>query len=310
MSLGKLLKQHRRNLLEIALAVVLGLALGWVWDRIPSLDLRFSDQLVKIIRPLPELQQKFNSKVIGQEVTLHRDEGQVLRGYLTANREFLREVMGPTLADYLTELRRLTPVEQINQLTLAGYALWQAYLGKNFYRQGGDLTDLNDPQDGGYRYQYKYGLDGAGFATMPYELAVYLGLLKPTAAGAEFSAKGFLLHCQRTGYKDSGGRLGSNRYRLDVSDLAGLGREVLRVAQGERVRRKDLARLQPGDIVVMDDHCGIIVEINHNLYYLESGGAVGSRYKHRPVRAEVACKLLTEQNPLSVRRALPDRKDG
>lgn len=307
MSLIGFVKQHQKNLLEILLAAIIGLAIWLWWNSTRSIDLRFSDQLVKVATPTIELHAKFNRGVMGQEVTFNRGEGRVLHGYLTANRDFLKEVMAPTITNYLEQLRRVPVTEQINQLTLAGYTLFQTYFGKSFYRWGGDLLDLDDPQEEGSRHQYRYGLDCSGFVALPYELAVYLGLMKPTAIGAEFSSKGFMLYCQRTGFQDQGGRLGGNRYRLDTIDLAELGREVLTIPQNGRLRRKDLKMLQPGDIVGRKGHFGILVEIHDKLYYLESGGWVVPKFDYNPVRAEVAIKLLATRHPISVRRVLPDR---
>jgi hypothetical protein len=307
MSLLGFLKQHQKNLGEIFLAAVIGLVVWFWWHSTRSIDLRFSDQLVKVSSPSVALRAKFHSNVLGQEVTFNRGAGRILHGYLTSNRDFLREVIAPAIAPYLKQLKQMPPTEQINQLTLAGYTLFQSYFGKDFYRWGGDLLDLDDPQEEGARHQYRYGLDCSGFVALPYELAVYLGLMKPTAPGAEFASKGFLLYCQRTGRKDQGGRLGANRYRLDTIDLADLGREILAIPQNGRLRRQDLKYLQPGDIVGRTGHFGILVEIQHKLYYLESGGWVVPKFGYRPVRAEVAIKLLATRYPISVRRVLPDR---
>jgi len=97
MSLLGFLKQHQKNLGEIFLAAVIGLVVWFWWHSTRSIDLRFSDQLVKVSSPSVALRAKFHSNVLGQEVTFNRGAGRILHGYLTSNRDFLREVIAQPL---------------------------------------------------------------------------------------------------------------------------------------------------------------------------------------------------------------------
>ncbi len=301
------IKANWRNILEISLSVVIAIIIYCVFHHPAQVKLPSSERLVPVPRPKAALLEEFNNQVRAQEVAIQRSDGNVIKGYPTGNRIFLEKIIRPLIIPYVEQLRRLPPEQMINQLTLFGYEVFQAYFGASFYRWGGDIFDLDDPQESGPRHEYKYGLDCSGFAVLPYELAVYFGLLKPTAPGAEFSSKGFLLYCQRTGTVDKGGRLGSNRYRLDTVDLAQLGREVLYLPQGSKPTRRQLRLLQPGDLIGRSGHFGIIVEIYQALYYLESGGDVVKNYHHRPVRADIALQMMAARGPVTVRRALPDR---
>jgi hypothetical protein len=57
-----------------------------------------------------------------------------------------------------------------------------------------------------------------------------------------------------------------------------------------------------------DGHIGIIVEIEGEPYYLESGGSVVQKVGRNPVAAGDAISLFARGGRLTVRRILPDRE--
>jgi len=255
-------------------------------------------------------EHQFNRAIKAKLVSVPIAADSFLTGCRTANRTFYTLVMQPALKPYLPVLAKQTPTGIINTLTIFCYGIYQNYFGPEFYRWGGDLLDLDDPQAEGVRWESSFGLDCSGFVAAPYEIAVDCGLIKPTSGGALFSSKGFKLHCQRTELNDSGGRLGGgNRYRLDTPELAQIGRVVFMLAKNGRPTRKQTKMLQPGDIVGGTGHFGIIVEINKIPYYLESGGRVVPEHDYKPVRADKALASLATKRTIVVRRALPDRKN-
>ena len=65
---------------------------------------------------------------------------------------------------------------------------------------------------------------------------------------------------------------------------------------------------QPGDVVVRRGHCGIIVESNGSLYYLESGGRAVPANCDKMVSAEKGLAVFARRRPVMVRRVLPDYK--
>ncbi|MCX7765769.1 MAG: hypothetical protein N2246_03570 [Candidatus Sumerlaeia bacterium] len=254
-----------------------------------------------------EQRKRFNRYAVGEKVTLQKENGKVVSGYVTSNKEFLEKIMKPLIEPHLEELASRHPVEMINTLTIFAHTMYQIYFGRDSFRWGGDILDLDDPQERGIRYKYRYGLDCSGFASMPYELAVYFGLMKAEDEGAIFSSAGFRIYCEKHQIKDTGGRDGtSNRYRVDTVEMAKLGRLVFELKQGETATVEQLQQLQAGDLVGREGHFGIIVELEGKPYYLESGGWVVPPRGGRPYPADKSLKILTQRGPIMVRRSLPD----
>jgi hypothetical protein len=196
--------------------------------------------------------------------------------------------------------------ELIGDLTLFTHEMYRSWFGPGFYRWGGDMLDLDDPQEEGNRAHSLFGLDCSGFVSAPYEIAVYAGLLEPGDSAALFSSAGFALYARAHGMEDLGGRRRtSNRFRVDTHDLLRLGQEVLRVPKGGSPDKGQLALLRSGDVVGRTGHVGIIVLIEGEPYYLESGGSVLPRNGNYPHRAGPALTIFARGGELTVRRALP-----
>ncbi len=215
-----------------------------------------------------------------------RKDGVLLTGYVTGNRLYLDSVLISLLRPHVQELRLQHPASIINALALFVHEMYRAWFGPGFYRWGGDILDLDDPQEDGSGHTKRFGLDCSGFASSPYELAVLLGLMVPADSAAVFSSAGFAASAGGLGLKDMGGRNGTaNRFRVDTHDFLRLGRVVLTVAGGTAPTDAEVAGLQPGDVVGRTGHVGIIVRINGEACYLESGGSVLPRNGNIPYRA-------------------------
>lgn len=272
-----------------------------------SVDYNSFQRKIKIPKPTAALKKEFNALSKAKLITVKKDNGKVIKGYSTSNREFLKKVIAPAVKPYLSELSKMKQTEMINTLALFEHELYTIYFGKDFYRWGGDILDLDDPQDESIRFECKYGLDCSGFSTSPYELAVYFGLMKPDDDGALFSSKGFELYCKKNNLKDSGGREGTtNNFRLDTKELANLGREIFVVKKGTAPTDAQLKMLQPGDLVGRDGHFGIVVFINNKPYYLESGGYVVPLKGGLPYPAGRSIEIFANDGDVFVRRSLPD----
>ncbi|MCI0514419.1 hypothetical protein L0128_14475 [candidate division KSB1 bacterium] len=276
------------------------------FQRHPGVDYPEFERLIAIPQPTPAQAALFNAQVLAESTQVVKSTGQIVIGFKTQNQSFLHAVMEPILAPYLPQLAQQHPVEIINHLALFGHEIYQRYFGRDFYRWAGDIFDLDDPQAKGIRSHYRYGLDCSGFSALPYELAVYFNLLDSTAESALFSSKGFAHYCREHGFTDRGGRAGtSNNYRLDTAELALLGQEILRLEKNGRPTRQQLQSLQAGDLVGRAGHFGILVQIEGELFYLESGGWVVPKLGGIPVRADAALKIFAKTGPIQVRRVLP-----
>ena len=236
-----------------------------------------------------------------------RKEGLLLTGYVTGNRLFLDSVLMPLLRPHVQGLARQHPAFIINALALFVHEMYRTWFGPGFYRWGGDILDLDDPQESGSGYTKRFGLDCSGFASSPYDLAVLLGLMDPADSAAVFSSAGFAASAGALGLMDMGGRNGTpNGFRVDTHDFLRLGRVVLTVAGGTAPTDAEVAALQPGDVVGRTGHVGIVVRINGEAYYLESGGAVLPKNGNLPCRAGRALEIFAERGAVTVRRSLPD----
>ena len=263
---------------------------------------------IKIPAPTKEEREEFNENVKGDFVTVTKENGKTYSGYVTENKKFLDKVMKPILDPYLEKLAKKHPVEIINTLAIFGHEAYFTYFGKEYFNWGGDLLDLDDPQEKGPRFGYRYGFDCSGFASMPYDLGVYVGLLNAEDEAMVFSSKGFEIYTKKHNIKDKGGRDGTtNRFRVDTADMRSLGREIFRVKKSSYADPADLEKLQAGDIVLLPEgHAGIVVEILGDFYYLEAGGWVCPLHGGLPFRINEALNLFSEKGELVIRRSLPD----
>ncbi|MDP4190775.1 MAG: hypothetical protein Q8858_04415 [Bacteroidota bacterium] len=264
---------------------------------------------IEIPTPTKEQKAKFNADIKSEKVDIKKPGGKVISGYKTANKEFLEEVVRPIVLPHLDELKKMPKEEMINTLALFGHELFQIYFGKDFYRWGGDILDLDDPQSEEFRHDAKYGLDCSGFSTLPYELAVYFGLLDKEDTEATASSKGFEVYCKKNNVEDKGGLDGEgNNFRVDTRELASLGREIIRIDEGGTPTDEQVSKLQAGDLVGRNGHFGIIVEINGELFYLESGGWVVPNTGGNPYHAKEALEIFAKHGIVMVRRVLADKK--
>lgn len=255
----------------------------------------------------PELAAIYNGSASAERVSLRKEDGKTVEGYVSDNRSFFETVMAPAIEKRLDDYRTRPVIEAINDFALFGHETYRNWIGREFYRWGGDLFDLDDPQEEGIRHDLRYGIDCSGFASLPYEIAVHYALLRPQEPGAVFSSKGFEYFCQTQGYQDRGGRGGStNRYRVDSSEMAKLGREVIHIPQGEKASPEQIDKCQAGDLMGRPGHFGIIVEIQGELYYLESGGWVCPQRGYRPWPLAESIEIFAQGGPLTIRRSLED----
>lgn len=247
------------------------------------------------------LKEVYNSNVLADSIPSDKDGN--LTGFKTGNRYILENILKPAIELNRKKLEMLPQNEIINQMTILSFKVFQSLLQKDFYRWGGDLLDLDDPQSEGVRFRYKYGLDCSGFAVSGYELAVESELID--SKGILFSSKGYKEFCYETGFIDGGGINGtSNGFRLDTKELDRLGTEVLRIEKNQEIKLEDVAKLRAGDIVGRNGHFGIIVESGNILYYLESGGWVVPFCDGNPVEVFSALNRFSENGYVSVRRCL------
>jgi hypothetical protein len=260
----------------------------------------------------PSIDQKseFNLDVKGDEKTIIKN-GKKYSGYMTSNKHFFNVAVDPIVRENLDELRKMHHVEAINQLALLSHEVYQNYFGPGFYRWGGDIFDRDDPQEKGPRYDKKYGLDCSGFVNMPYELAVYYGILDSNSVYSAFASSGFKYLCENTDIYDAGGRDKTpNNYRVDTHDIFRLGRLVLTIEKGQAPTDEQMSMLQPGDLVGRKGHVGILVEIEDELYYLESGGRILPNNGYKPFNAKKALELWAVKRPVYVRRCLMDYSEN
>lgn len=273
------------------------------------------NNIVQISAPTEKQRLKFNINSQSEKITIAKENNKTVTGYPTNNKEFFDEIIMPIIKNNLSSLSEKNPVELINSLTLFIYQVYRVYFGVDmksggFYRWGGDIFDLDDPQKEGIRHDKKYGLDCSGFVSAAFETAVYFGLIKSDDDAAVISSQGFQLYCLKNNITDRGGIDGtSNRFRVDSSEMMKLGREIFAVPKNHSPKKEDISKLQPGDIVGRPGHVGIVVDIKGTLYYLESGGWVVPLNKGVPVLIAKAITIFAKGGPVYVRRVLPDYKN-
>jgi hypothetical protein len=276
-----------------------------IW-RSPTIEYGTFHRALEVKTPAADAPGIFLRDASARRDSIRKDDA-LLTGYVTDNRLYLDSVLMPLLRPRVQELAKQHPASIINSLALFVHEMYRTWFGPGFYRWGGDILDLDDPQDSGSGHTKRFGLDCSGFVSSPYEIAVLLGLMVPTDSGAVFSSAGFAASAGALGLRDMGGRNGtSNRFRVDTHDFLRLGRVVFTVARGTAPSDSEVAGLQPGDVVGRTGHVGIIVSIDGEPYYLESGGAVLPRNGNIPYRAGPALEIFAEKGDVTVRRSLPD----
>jgi len=247
--------------------------------------------------------EEFNGNILSEFTSANQENGTEFSGYATKNKIFLEKVITRLVRPHVAKISQMKETEIINYFTLFGFEIYQRYFGKSFYRWGGDILDLDHPQERGTRNKFAFGLDCSGFVTFPYELAVYFGLMKEDET--LFSSKGYRKYCLANEKQDIGGREGtSNNFRLDTRELAELGTEVFKLEKGQAPTNEQIKLLQPGDIVGRSGHFGIIAELNGEPYYFESGGRVVPRNGGIPVNAFDALKIFASTGSINIRRCL------
>lgn len=297
------MKQKSEDYFSIVLIALLTIFFSCSQNKLEQSGLYPLQTVIPIHEPADEQIREFNLDRKSELITVEDDDKKIISGYRTTNKLFLEKVITPLITPHLAELSKKQPVEIINTLTLFGFEIYQKYFGRNFYRWGGDILDLDDPQDRSVRYQYSFGLDCSGLSAMPYELAVYFNLLNPDQL--LFSSKGYEKYCAQNNLKDVGGINGSaNNFRLDTQEMAELGREVFKIEKGDLPTEEQIKLLQPGDIVGRSGHFGIIAEIRGESYYFESGGWVVPKNDGIPVKAFDALRIFASSGAITVRRCL------
>ncbi len=244
----------------------------------------------------------------GTTVTITGNDGRTFSGMVTSNSEFLRSVLKPALLPHRDLISAMHPVDRINALTLFGHEAFRTWFGKDAFAWGGHIHDLDDPQESGPNYENVFGLDCSGFAALPFELAVEIGVMDANDSAAIWTARGFEREARANGIRDRGGRDGSsNRWRVDTADMTSLGRVIFSVPKNGVPQDTDLKLLQAGDLVLMQGHVGITVMIQGAPHYLEHGGWVCPPNGALPVPMAQALTVFARYGQLTIRRSLPDR---
>ena len=269
--------------------------------------------------PIPyhsvERDSLFNYDVKGDFVEgyTQEDMSDTLNGYKTDNQSFFDEVLEPTIAPYLDSLKGLQKYQAVNALTLFIYESYIDFFGNSFYRWGGDITDRDQPQTASSHSTSikRFGMDCSGFGASAYEAAVQLGILDSTDAESAFSWMGFKYICDHNStVSDGGGRSGTtNNFRLEVSDFSKVGELITTINSGSTPTDAQMALMQAGDAVVKSGHMGILVEINEELYFLESGGStVNEEGLYTPYRAKEALADFASYRTTTILRCLPEKE--
>ncbi len=265
----------------------------------------------------PSLQAVFYDGAIGDFVTGYSqpDMTDTLNGYVTDNTAFFEQVLSPAIAPYLDSLKALQKYQAVSALTLLIFESYMDFFSEDyshgFYRWGGDITDRDQPQtakSNSTSYE-RYGMDCSGFGASPFEAAVLLGVLDSTRTESAFSWFGFRHICRTDpNVEDGGGRSGStNNYRMEVSDMEKVGNLITTISAGTRPTDTQMGLMQAGDVVVKRGHMGILVEINDELYFLESGGStVNEGGLYVPYLAQDALEDFAGSRTTTIRRCLPN----
>ncbi len=269
---------------------------------------------ISIPEVTPALEIVFNDTATGDYIAEYTqpDMTDTLDGYITDNAAFYTQVLAPAIAPYLDSLKSLQKYQALNALILFVYESYQDFIGLSFYRWGGDITDRDQPQTLGHtRSDKRYGMDCSGFGASPFEAAVLLGILDSTDTESAFSWFGFRHICRTDpNISDGGGISGStNNFRLEVSDMTKVGELITTISSGARPTDAQMDLMQAGDVVIKSGHMGILVEINEELYFLESGGStVNEEGLYTPYLAKDAIEDFAGSRTTTIRRCLPDKE--
>lgn len=282
----------------------------------PPLRMGF-DEFTRQI-PIPaasdSLRRIFNADTAGTYIPRYTQDDMdfYLDGYITSNFDFYERVLKPILMENRESLLSMEKYKAINYLTLFMHESYQTFFGLSYYRWGGDITDRDQPQvEGHTRSSKRYGLDCSGFAASAYETAVMLGILDSTQTEGRFSWNGFKYLCEHDAeYSDGGGRSGTtNNYRLEVFEMADIGTEIASIPAGQSPTDIQLAAMQAGDLVIKSGHTGILVEINEELYFLESGGStLNENGLYSAYRAKEAIADFAASRTTTIYRCLPNKE--
>ena len=271
-------------------------------------------RVIPIPEVTPALEAVFNDTATGDYIAEYTqpDMTDTLDGFVTDNSAFYTQVLEPAIAPYLDSLKILQKYQAVNALSLFIYESYQDFIGLSFYRWGGDITDHDQPQTLGHtRSDKRYGMDCSGFGVSPFEAAVLLGILDSTDTESAFSWFGFRHICQTDeAVSDGGGRNGStNNFRLEVSDMTKVGELITTISSGARPTDAQMDLMQAGDVVIKSGHMGILVEINEELYFLESGGStVDEEGLYTPYLAIDALEDFAGSRTTTIRRCLPNKE--
>ena len=273
------------------------------------------NRAIPIPQVTPERQAVFYDGAVGDFIAEYTqaDMSDTLDGYVTDNQAFFDQVLQPAIAPYLDSLKSLQKHQALNALTLFIYESYVDFFGNSFYRWGGDITDRDQPQTATSHSTSieRYGMDCSGFGASPYEAAVQLGILDSTTGEAAFSWMGFKYICDRDPQiSDGGGRSGTtNNFRLEVSDFPKVGELITTINSGSTPSDAQIALMQAGDAVIKSGHMGILVEINEELYFLESGGStVNEEGLYTPYHAKEALADFAKYRTTTILRCLPDKE--
>jgi hypothetical protein len=263
----------------------------------------------------PERSAVYHASAIGDFIPAYTqpDLTDTLDGYVTNNFDFFENVLLPELLPRLDSLKTIQKYQALNALTLFIYESYQLFFGDSFYRWGGDITDRDQPQTAmsNSTSTLRYGMDCSGFGAAPFEVAVLLGLLDSTREESAFSSFGFKYICENDpAISDGGGREGStNNFRMEVSDMYKVGELITSIPSGGSPTDAQMALMQAGDIVLRSGHMGILVEINEELYFLESGGSTVSQDDlYLPYHAKEALADFASRRTVSIKRCLPEKE--
>jgi hypothetical protein len=268
--------------------------------------------------PIPEVTGElaaiFNEEAMGDSIAEYTqpDMSDTLSGFVTDNSAFWQTVLEPAIQPYLDSLLDLQKYQAVNALVLFIYESYQDFIGQSFYRWGGDITDRDQPQLPGHtRSTKRYGMDCSGFGASAFEAAVLLGILDSTQNESAFSCFGFNYICDNDPLISDGGGIGgsTNNFRLEVSDMAKVGTLITTIDAGTTPTDDQIELMQAGDVVVKSGHMGILVEINNELYFLESGGStVNEEGLYTPYLAKDALADFASYRTTTIRRCLPDKE--
>jgi hypothetical protein len=218
-----------------------------------------------------------NLKIIGgtctREFTRKASAQKTDAGFVTSNVDLYRNLLRPSILQNRIALQLLDTSQKLNALQLLTFLVYDAYLGKpdqagHFYRWGGDIYDIDLPQQNDIRTSKAFGLDCSGYVAAGFDIAILEGLF----TDAEINAAPFLL-TRKENLADIVPGTPSD-LRLNVSDFQKIGVEYFNETNAFDSRMEGV--LQAGDFIVIPRAPGIfphvvsIVKIGTQLFVAES----------------------------------------